>query len=682
MPDVASYSDESEWMGVCVPAKVGEGMAQDQAIAVCMSQWKEKAAPMAEETPAEEAQEDSKEALAIQAAHDALVAAGAVCNPPAAEQPEPVEAGEMMTVKSVDVVAFGDAVKATRLANGDVKLGGYLVRFGDATKTDATGDYFTPQTDFGEATKSASWFNHRLPVEYKGRRAEYTEQLPDAELSRDEIGIWAEIVIGARNEYEKMIAELGFKGLLGWSSGTAPHLVDRKSVGRAHEITRWKLGLDASLTPSPAEPRNLVTPVKSLTVTQVTEPEAGQDKSVPASQPDITKKPIKGVSPMEDQDLKAMLEQAAEAGARKAIEATEPVNSVKTVTITKDESENPFKNLAEQAQAVKDYTISYGRKEHPRIKFLKAVQGASEGVPTDGGILLDPTLSPEVMKPIHGEGPFSSRARKLPVSNNSNSGWLNAVDETTRVTGSRWGGLRGYRLAEGDAVTKSKPSFRRIQWELKKYGVLVYDTNELLKDAAQFSAIVEQGCREEIAFMLNDDIMNGLGISGPLGIMNSGCLITVSRDTASTIKGADISAMWARMLPRSKATAAWFVNPDTAAQLDSLFAVGSTAVLFPYAGYTPEGVRTLYGKPVIETEFNASLNSSGDILLASMDEYLMWEKGGVEMATSMHVEFLTDQEVIRFIYRCDGTPSLASALTPYKGTATQSPFVVLGAASA
>ena len=65
-----------------------------------------------------------------------------------------------------------------------------------------------------------------------------------------------------------------------------------------------------------------------------------------------------------------------------------------------------------------------------------------------------------------------------------------------------------------------------------------------------------------------------------------------------------------------------------------------------------------------------------------MSEYLLWEKGNVEMATSMHVEFLTDQEVIRFIYRADGQTALASAITPYKGSNTRSPFVVLGSASA
>jgi len=580
-----------------------------------------------------------------------------------------------------EITAYGNEVKAVKMDDGSVKLSGYLVRFGNEAKTDLTGDYFSPDTDYGKAEKSEAWFNHRMPVRFEDKEWAYQDQLPDATLTRDEKGIIAEIILGARNEYERMIAEWGMKGLLGWSSGTAPHLVDRKQVGNAFEITRWHLGLDASLTPTPAEPQNTVIPLKSISVTQVIT-EAGQDKPEPIK-PEIVENKT-GVKKMEiDNDkLSELLTEAVEAGTQKAIAALDAVKSVPpVVTVVTDEADKPFKSIAEQAIAVKEFTLSYGAKSHPRLKALKAIQGASELVPTDGGILLDPTLTAEVMKPVHEEGVFSADVRKLPVSNNSNSGWINGVDETSRANGSRWGGVRGYRLAEGDTVTKSKPKFRRIQWELKKYGVLVYGTDELLADAAQFSAVVNQAAREELMFMLNDDIMNGLGVSGALGVMNSGALITVTRDTGSAILGADISAMWQRLSLRSKASAKWYVNSECAPQLDKLFAVGSTAVLFPYAGYTPNGVRTLYGRPVVETEFNAALNTTGDIMLADMSEYLLWEKGGIQEASSIHVEFLTDQEVFRFIYRADGQPSIASPLTPFKGTLTHSPFIVLGSAT-
>lgn len=586
-----------------------------------------------------------------------------------------------------EVVYFGSQVKAIKMDDGRYKFGGYLVRFGDENTTDLTGDFFTKNTDYGTAQESDVYFNHRMPVRASGKEIEYKNKLSRATLKQDDLGIFAETILEARNEYEQMIIEAGLAGKLGWSSGTAGHLVEREQAGKAWRITSWQLGLDASLTPTPAEPRNSVIPLKSLSVTHGQEAQAEQEKPEAKAEPVHIETKSTGVSKMEltKEELQEIAKQAAIEGANEAIKSLEPVKTSGTVTVIEDEADRPFRTLAEQAQAVKDFTISFGRKTDPRLNRLinstKAVQGASEGVPSDGGILLEPTLTPEVLKPVHKEGVFSADVSRLPVSNNSNSGWINGVDETSRATGSRWGGLRGYRLAEGDTVTKSKPSFRRIQWELKKYGVLVYDTNELLKDAAQFAAVVEQGAREELAFMLNDDIMNGLGVSGPQGVMNSGSLVTVTRDTGSKVLGTDISAMWARLMPRSKANAKWYINAEVGPQLDALFAVGSTSVLFPYAGYTPEGVRTLYGRPVVETEFNAALNTTGDIMLADMSQYLLWEKGGIDMATSMHVEFLTDQEVIRFIYRVDGQSAYASAITPYKGSSTQSPFVVLGSAT-
>jgi len=586
-----------------------------------------------------------------------------------------------------DMVSFGGQVKAVKLNDGSVKLAGYLVRFGDETKTDLTGDFFSPDTDYGDAVESDVYFNHRMPVRAGEKEIEYKSKMARAKLTKDDIGIFAEVILKARNEYEQMIIDAGMAGILGWSSGTAGHLVDRESAGKAWKIKSWILGLDASLTPTPAEPRNMVIPLKSLSVTQVTEAQDEQDKPESVVVPDTIKN-ITGVNKMEltKEELQEMLSQAANDGATKAIAATEPVKSSGgNVQVLVDEGDRPFKSLAEHAKAVKEFTVSYGRKTHPRLNYLvnetKAVQGASEGSPTDGGILLEPTLSSEVMQPVHEVGPFYAGAAKIPAGENSNSGYVLAVDETSRVTGSRWGGLRGYRLAEGDTVTKSKPKFRKVQWELKKYGVLVYGTDELLKDARQFSAIVEQGSREELAYMMNDDIFRGLGVSGAQGIMNSGALITVTRDTGSKILGTDISAMWQRLSLRSKANAAWYINPDCGAQLDSLFAVGSTAVLFPYAGYTADGVRTLYGKPVIETEFNASLNTTGDILLADLNQYVVFEKGGIESASSIHVEFLTDQEVFRYIARMDGSANVASALTPANGSNTTSPFVVLGSAT-
>jgi HK97 family phage major capsid protein len=622
----------------------------------------------------------------LQQIHDYSVENGAVCAPP-------------KSISEDGLVYFGEEVKAVKLDNGDVKLAGYLVRFGDAAKTDLTGDYFTPNTDFGNANISDGWFNHRMPVRYNGKQVVYDEQLPDVKLTRDDVGVFAEIVLGARNEYEKMIAELGLAKALSWSSGTAPHLVDRKQVGNAFEITRWKLGLDASLTPTPAEFRNIALPIKSLALEA-----AATDKSEISGITTTAAKSakenfdmegleeIKALFDAQKSDIVTLVKSEAKTAAKEAVEEVlDGLPEVKAkmngkIEFGEQPEDRPFKSIWDNLMAVKTARLDGAQRAEdtfPRLKFLRyemKATGASEGVPMDGGALLEPTITAEIIKPMNETGSFTQYINPLPVGPNSNSGWVNGVDETSRATGSRWGGIRGYRLAESQTITGSKPAFRRIQWELKKYAALVVATDELLADSLQFERIVQEGVGEELNFMVNDDIMNGVGLAGCQGFINSGAFITVTRENANNITGADISGMYNRMNIRGRANGVWYIGNDSQPQLDKLFASGSTAVLFPYASITPDGVKRLYNRPIVTTEYNQTLGTAGDIVFIDPTQYLFWQKG-VQGATSIHVYFTTDEFAWRFTYRADGKSSVASALTPYKGSTTTSPFVGLLATS-
>jgi hypothetical protein len=73
------------------------------------------------------------------------------------------------------------------------------------------------------------------------------------------------------------------------------------------------------------------------------------------------------------------------------------------------------------------------------------------------------------------------------------------------------------------------------------------------------------------------------------------------------------------------------------------------------------------------------LGTEGDIIFADLSQYLMIDKGvdsAIDSVASMHVLFLTDEMVFRFVYRVDG-PLWRVPVTPYKGPQTQSPFITL-----
>jgi phage head maturation protease len=148
---------------------------------------------------------------------------------------------------------IGGAVKSDRL--GHVK--GYLVRFGSPNAVDLEGDYFGPETDFGFPVKAGSrvplnlYYHHGMDQKV-GRKS-----IGTGYVKMDETGLWYEAQIDLADEYGRMIAKLAKEGKMGFSSGAAGHLVERKSTGLASQIVRWPIA-EASITPTPAEWRNTV----------------------------------------------------------------------------------------------------------------------------------------------------------------------------------------------------------------------------------------------------------------------------------------------------------------------------------------------------------------------------------------------------------------------------------------
>lgn len=616
----------------------------------------------------------------LQSIHDYSVENGAIC-----------KGGKALALDEVLVIQ-GDSVKAL----GDGKVAGYLIRYSTKTDPDLTGDYFTPETDYGTATKSAVLYQHGMDAKLKRRR------IGEGELKKDDVGVWIEAQLNLRDEYEKAIYEMAKQGKLGWSSGTAGHLVERDSDGK---ILSWALGLDASLTPTPAEPRNSVVTLKSLIppesdmdATEV-KPEADASKEILDMD---NKEELKALFDEQKADISALVKTEAEAAAKKAVESVlDQLPEVKAqmngrVQVTQNPEDQPFKSVAEQFLAMKNLAQT-GRVD-PRMKRIqhlsvqwmtgneegvKALLGSNESIPSQGEFLLEPTVTAELLKPLHEEGVISSLAKRMPVGSNSISGWINGVDETSRADGSRWGGVRGYWVGEGDAMTASQPKFRRINWELHQLTVLQYATDNMLRDSALMDSVIRESSIEELKFKVNNAFFRGSGVGMPKGLgvaASNPALITAVRTDANNIDHADILRMKMRMRPSAYARMVWLANPDTMGEIDSLnFTAGSTGILSPYVTYGADGVTRLAGRPVIYNEFSPTLGSVGDLLLWDPDDYLYWEGSGIEGASSIHVQFLTNQTVFRFIYRADGMPASYSALTPFQGSNTTSAYVALAA---
>jgi len=317
------------------------------------------------------------------------------------------------------------------------------------------------------------------------------------------------------------------------------------------------------------------------------------------------------------------------------------------------------------------------------VKKEYRATGMSEGIPSDGGFLVGTDFSQTLLQKTHETGLLMGRTTSIPVSGPNNGLVINTINETSRANGSRWGGIRVYRLNEGGTKTKSRPEFGRIELRLEKLAGLCYATDELLQDAAALQTIITNGFAEEFGFREDDEIINGTGAGQMLGILASPCLVTVAKEAgqaAATIVYENIVKMWARLWSKSKPNSIWMVNTACMPQLQSMVlnvGTGGVPVYMPPGGISGAPYGTIFGRPVIEVEQCAALGTVGDIILGDLTQYLTIYKGGIQSASSIHVQFLTDETVYRFVMRNNGQPIWNSALTPYKGTDTLSPFVAL-----
>ena len=308
----------------------------------------------------------------------------------------------------------------------------------------------------------------------------------------------------------------------------------------------------------------------------------------------------------------------------------------------------------------------------------RAASGLNETTPSDGGFLVQQDFVTELLKRTYETGILASKVKKIPISTNANGLKINAVDEESRANGSRWGGVQTYWEGEADELTASKPKFRQMELSLKKLTGLCYATDELLQDAAALEAVIRQAFAEEFGFKIDDAILTGSGEGEPLGILNGGSLVTVAKEANQTdiITVENLIKMWNRLWSRSRANAVWYINQELEPYLYTL-KIGDKPVYIPAGGLSEKPYGTLFGRPVVPLEQCSAAGEVGDIILADVGQYLLIDKGGVKAASSIHVRFLYDESVFRFIYRVDGKPIWNKPLAPYKGSASVSPFVTL-----
>lgn len=342
-----------------------------------------------------------------------------------------------------------------------------------------------------------------------------------------------------------------------------------------------------------------------------------------------------------------------------------------------------FKDLGENLLAIR--SACAGGRTDPRL--VKAPTGLGETDPQFGGFTIQSELANSIVTRIYSDSVITDGVRKVKIGPNSNGFKQPMVNETSRATGSRFGGVNAYWLDEGSPLTASRPKLKMIDFNMKKIAALWYVTDEMLSDSTLLSSLANDAFALELNWQLADSILNGNGIGKPLGFNTSlnGGLVVQPGETGQkpgTIVYENIINMYSKLFAPHLSNACWLVHQSCLPQLMKLsMPIGTAGYPMWQPANLAQGApnNTLLGLPVHIVEQVPALGSQGCVTLVDLGAYQTVDREGPAFASSMHVNFLVDEMVYRVVYRIDGAPLFQAPVTSANGNINMSAYIALAA---
>ena len=553
----------------------------------------------------------------------------------------------MQDIKAVNIFTTGSAVKA--LGNG--KIGGYLVRHTSAAAADLQGDYFTSESELGFYKEVPVLYHHGMDKSV-GRRV-----IGLANLVRDDIGLWVEAQLAMRDEYEKEIYMLAEKGKLGWSSGAVAHMVEReqKNTGTAWVKTWWVA--EASLTPTPAEPKNIADTIKTSDVTikqsESNDDELPQETEIEVSEAVSVDNTIFSEDTiMDDNGTKDIAELKASIAALTAQINAPAVEAAKMAAVVKTrggdhDGGQAFKHWVRTGQ------MNYYTKGNEQDWSSTKTNALNETTTTEGGILVPEGLYTSIIAKRDEMSIIRSNGAMVIQTN------LDTVQvpvENARMTTAI--------VAESGSYVAAEPTFTSNVVPIYKFGNQLRLTDELVADEqTNIMGYLANGLGRAFGLMENQYCIAGTGSSQPKGLLTGGtAAITAASTTAIT--AAELISLY-HALPEPYTT-----NPSEVvfmtrnATLGALRALASSSVFtFNLQPQGDQGAQQLYGhKVAVSGYMEAATTAKKSLLVTNLAAgYIMIERAGMVMQRNPYLLQATGQVALFSTMRFGGTTTVAEA---------------------
>lgn len=332
--------------------------------------------------------------------------------------------------------------------------------------------------------------------------------------------------------------------------------------------------------------------------------------------------------------------------------------------------------LGEQLRDIRSAAMGHGipTKLEQHINQMRSL-GLNESEGGEGGFTIQPDFVQGMFETAVESSPVLSLVTRKEVSANANEAFIPVIDEPDISDDSVFGGVKAYYVEEGQTITPSQPKFKQLRVPLKKLVCLTYITDEMMQDSTLAGSLINTAFAEAIDRKTSDMIISDLiAATGTVEVAKE------ASQAADTVTAKNLLKMKASMMVKNRAKAVWLMNPDVAAILPELYISGAHSdnfIYMPSNGISGSSYDSLFNRPVIDTDLCKTLGDKGDILFADLSKYLLLVKSAIQMASSIHVQFLTDQQAFRAIFRNGGIPLRQSTLTIKNSSTKLSSYVTL-----
>ena len=589
------------------------------------------------------------------------------------------------------ITRTGGVIKATK-AEDVGYLEGYLVLFGDDKSLDTDGQYFAPDTDFGPHEQSVVIYHH-------GRDKTLKSAILDeaATIGKDDTGVWIRSQIDLRDDYRRAIYELASRGYLGWSAGTLPAHFEVDDTGR---IRKFYLGLDASLTPTPADIRNLAgtsdtelpDAVKSafdnlMQAIKSAEVDVQAGKAATETSADVTpdapptdnEKSHPGDDIMSDEiktndaapeaaqpaiDIQAAVSDAVKsANADLAAMIRQQINEA--IAADKPAVKGAF-NINSGADEPADEIIMKGwdrfirTGDHGAWREATAKAALNETTNSEGGYLVPQLYSDQLVTPLN-EGSYLRAAGANVIQVRGTDSFR--VPTLTHAAAA-------VLTAEAGSFDAKEPTFGEVEFIPYKYTRLSKASEEVLADSRipVFDILTTDGVygfvqAENTAFTTGD------GSSTPQGVV-TGASVGVNLQGAAAITADELIDLFYSLEPEYQTRATWMMNSNTAAAIRQLREGAGTGAYLWQPALSAGTPPTILGRPVVINNSMADLGASAKpVLFGDLSFYWIADFGVDETGnTGIYVQRLNElyaangQVGFRWFKRMDGHVMLSSAI--------------------